>query len=120
MNPWIQHVQQYAKKHNMTYFQALRDPKVKEEYKGVSSSKVMPTEKGMGMKKMGGKKLIDFSQIHWGAFTKDWQKMGAEYPTLRAFADAVLKSSKYPPIVIKRARFYKNIILKGKGLGMCA
>lgn len=32
-NPWIAHVQQYAKKNGMTYFQALRDPKVKQGYK---------------------------------------------------------------------------------------
>lgn len=32
-NPWIAHVQQYAKKNGMTYFQALKDPKVKDGYK---------------------------------------------------------------------------------------
>lgn len=32
-NPWIQHVQAYAASKGMTYFQALRDPKVKEGYK---------------------------------------------------------------------------------------
>lgn len=32
-NSWIRHVQQYAKANNMTYFNALRDPKIKETYK---------------------------------------------------------------------------------------
>jgi hypothetical protein len=32
-NSWITHVQQYAKQHNMTYFNALKDPKLKESYK---------------------------------------------------------------------------------------
>ena len=30
---WIRHVQQYAKANNMTYFKALKDPKLKEGYK---------------------------------------------------------------------------------------
>ena len=32
-NSWIRHVQDYAKSHNMTYFKALKDPKLKESYK---------------------------------------------------------------------------------------
>jgi hypothetical protein len=32
-NSWIRHVQQYAKANNMTYFKALKDPKLKEGYK---------------------------------------------------------------------------------------
>jgi len=32
-NSWIRHVQEFAKSHNMTYFKALKDPKVKEGYK---------------------------------------------------------------------------------------
>lgn len=32
-NSWIKHVQAFAKAHNMTYFTALKDPKVKEGYK---------------------------------------------------------------------------------------
>ena len=32
-NSWIRHVQEYAKANNMTYFKALKDPKVKENYK---------------------------------------------------------------------------------------
>ena len=32
-NSWICHVQQYAKANNMTYFKALKDPKLKEGYK---------------------------------------------------------------------------------------
>ena len=30
---WIRHVTEYAKKNNMNYFQALKDPKVKIGYK---------------------------------------------------------------------------------------
>jgi len=32
-NTWIRHVQQYAKSHNINYFEALKDPKLKEGYK---------------------------------------------------------------------------------------
>ena len=32
-NSWIKHVQNYAKSHNMNYFEALKDPKLKESYK---------------------------------------------------------------------------------------
>ena len=32
-NSWIKHVQNYAKSHNMNYFEALKDPKLKEGYK---------------------------------------------------------------------------------------
>lgn len=32
-NSWIKHVQTYAKEHSMTYFNALKDPKLKEGYK---------------------------------------------------------------------------------------
>ena len=32
-NSWIKHVQNYAKSHNMNYFEALKDPKIKEGYK---------------------------------------------------------------------------------------
>ena len=32
-NSWIKHVQTYAKENNMTYFAALKDPKLKESYK---------------------------------------------------------------------------------------
>lgn len=64
---------------------------------------------------------IDFSKIHWGAFTDDWQRSGGKrkFKTLEDFAQAVLKSPKsFEPMVVKRARFYKNIIKKGKGLSM--
>lgn len=33
MNKWISHVKDYAKKHNMSYRDALRDPKCKAAYK---------------------------------------------------------------------------------------
>ena len=32
-NAWIDHVKSYAKKHNMKYFDALKDPKCKASYK---------------------------------------------------------------------------------------
>ena len=32
-NSWIRHVQEFAKSNNMTYFKALKDPKLKESYK---------------------------------------------------------------------------------------
>ena len=33
LNSWIRHVQEFAKSNNMTYFKALKDPKLKETYK---------------------------------------------------------------------------------------
>lgn len=33
MNPWIMHVKEYCKKHNMKYNEALKDKKCKESYK---------------------------------------------------------------------------------------
>ena len=33
LNSWIRHVQEFAKSNNMTYFKALKDPKIKEGYK---------------------------------------------------------------------------------------
>lgn len=141
MNPWIAHVQQYAKDHNMTYFQALRDPKVKEGYKGApvkgAPSKTVKGEEDYTTKKTSKvfhekgkyvrkdrkpfqKKRIDFSKIHWGELTKDWKEMGSPKESLYDFATDVLKRpSEYPAITVKRARFYKNILVKGKGLGMC-
>ena len=32
MTPWVKHVAEFAKKNNMNYFQALKDPKVKVGY----------------------------------------------------------------------------------------
>jgi hypothetical protein len=33
LNTWIRHVQQFAKTHNINYFEALKNPKLKESYK---------------------------------------------------------------------------------------
>jgi hypothetical protein len=48
-NPWIEHVQEFAKKHNISYFKALSDPRCKSQYRkvtgvGVNSSRVTPDE----------------------------------------------------------------------------
>jgi hypothetical protein len=48
-NPWIEHVRQFAKDNNVTYFQALKDIKCKTTYRkvkghGVGSSKIIPAE----------------------------------------------------------------------------
>jgi len=32
MNAWIEHVKEFAKKHNMSYVKAVADPKCKAEY----------------------------------------------------------------------------------------
>jgi hypothetical protein len=32
-NSWIKHVQEFAKSNNKSYFEALKDPKLKEGYK---------------------------------------------------------------------------------------
>lgn len=144
MNPWIAHVKKVAAEKGLPYTEALKiaaesyrgkattgapsKTKVGEEdYTTKKTSKVYH-EQGKYVKKAttpytkyGKKKLIDFSKIHWGSFTKDWKDMGSSFETLYDFATDVLKRPKqYPPITVKRARFYKNIIMKGKGLGMCA
>ena len=33
MTPWVKHVAMFAKKNNINYFEALKDPKVKEGYR---------------------------------------------------------------------------------------
>ena len=33
MTPWVRHVAEFAKKNNINYFEALKNPKVKEGYK---------------------------------------------------------------------------------------
>ena len=33
MTPWVKHVAEFAKKNNINYFEALKNPKVKEGYK---------------------------------------------------------------------------------------
>ena len=33
MNPWIQHVKAFAKKHGMKYNEALRNPQCKNSYR---------------------------------------------------------------------------------------
>ena len=32
-NSWIRHVKEYSKTHNISYFTALKDPKIKDGYK---------------------------------------------------------------------------------------
>lgn len=41
-NAWIEHVKQFAKKHDMTYSMALKDPKVKKGYVSPSGKKAKP------------------------------------------------------------------------------
>ena len=33
MTPWVKHVAEFAKKNNINYFEALKNPKIKEGYK---------------------------------------------------------------------------------------
>ena len=35
MTPWVRHVAEFAKKNNINYFEALKNPKVKEGYKKI-------------------------------------------------------------------------------------
>lgn len=37
MNPWIEHLKQYASKKNITYAQAIKDPKARSSYKPIVS-----------------------------------------------------------------------------------
>lgn len=134
MNSWIAHVKQVAVDKGIPYVQAL---KVASESYKASPSKTTMVEEGSTTKKISkvlppkGKSVrkdrkavpknkIDFSKIHWGEFTKDWKEMASPFESLYDFAtDVVKRSSEYPAITVKRARFYKNVIMKGKGLGMC-
>ena len=66
-------------------------------------------------------KCVDFTKLQWGALTDDWKSMGGrdKYKTLHDFAMAVVKRpKKFEPITVKRARFYKNMLVKGQGLSM--
>jgi hypothetical protein len=48
-NKWIQHVKEYASKHKMSYRDALRDSKCKEEYKKGSGVKSIMKKCGAGV-----------------------------------------------------------------------
>lgn len=72
----------------------------------------------------GGKKLvqlIDFEDLKWGSFTEQFNAYKRQYPKtnikdLDEFASFVLAHpTKFKERTKKRARFYKNIIMKGKG-----
>lgn len=93
-------------------------PEKKEEKDKKEEEEVEVEEKPIKEKKV---RRIDFSKIRWGAFTDDWQRHGGKrkYKSLEEFAKAVLKKPKaWEPMVVKRARFYKNILTKGRGLSM--
>ena len=141
MNLWIQHVKEVAAKEGIPYVQALKI--AAQSYKG-RATKEAPSktnvgeedyttkktdevfhEKGKDVKKARrpyqSKRRIDFSKMNWGAFTKDWKEFGSEHPTLKEFATIVVAEPKaYPGIIRKRARFYLNVLTKGKGLDMCS
>jgi hypothetical protein len=107
--------------------EAVPMPTFLKEKEEDSKSEMGEEEEPKEPKEMEGGKMmktprrIDFSKIHWGAFTENWQDHGGKkkFKTLHDFAKAVLKNPKeYTDIILKRARFYKNIIRKGKGLSM--
>ena len=52
-NAWIEHVRQYAKKHNLTYSNALKEPGCKASYKG-KKSVVGSGQSGGGLSEGGG------------------------------------------------------------------
>jgi hypothetical protein len=62
-------------------------------------------------------KRIDFSKIHWGALTKDYEKYMRAHPrshiySLEDFANYVLShTSKFTPTTRRRAQFYFNILV---------
>jgi hypothetical protein len=43
-NPWIKHVQAFAKKHKLTYFQALRHANIKDGYKPKKGGTITPSQ----------------------------------------------------------------------------
>jgi hypothetical protein len=64
--------------------------------------------------------LIDFEDIKWGSFTKQFKAYKSQHKddaikTLDDFANMILADpSKFQKRTVKRARFYKNIIKKGE------
>lgn len=64
----------------------------------------------------GEQEQIDFDKIKWGAFTKQAKAHGYNKDRLEDFADYVIANKdKFKSATEKRAHFYKNIIMKGKG-----
>ena len=64
---------------------------------------------------------IDFEDMKWGSFTKQFHAYKSQHPKsrvkdLHAFAKLVLKSPKdFKPTTLKRARFYLNVLEKKGG-----
>lgn len=65
-----------------------------------------------------GRKIIDFEDLKWGSFTKQFKAFKRQHPKRRikdmeAFAKMILKTpKKFQERTLKRARFYLNVILK--------
>ena len=47
-NNWINHIKMFAKQHNMTYWEALKNPKCKETYKKIKVGDLLDTFKIIG------------------------------------------------------------------------
>jgi hypothetical protein len=66
-------------------------------------------------------KPIDFENIHWGSFTKQFNSYKRKHPEdnladLEAFAKHIaMNPTNFNPTTIKRASFYQNVIKKGGG-----
>jgi hypothetical protein len=67
------------------------------------------------------KRTINFGKIHWGALTKSFNAYKRKHPEvsdIHEYAMLVINNPEdFPKTTEKRARFYHNILMKGKGKG---
>jgi hypothetical protein len=67
-----------------------------------------------------GNGLPDFQDLNWGSLTKQFKAFKSSHPninTLEKFAKYIIgNKDEFQEKTIKRANFYLNVILKGKGL----
>jgi len=72
------------------------------------------------IKKLKGGDLPDFQDLNWGSLTNQFKAFKSSHPninTLEKFAKYIIgNKDEFQEKTIKRANFYLNVILKGKGL----
>lgn len=65
-------------------------------------------------------RMINWEKLHWGAFSKQFEVYKRKHKDFKGdmkdFADYVVANpDEFAKTTVKRANFYKNVILKGKG-----
>jgi hypothetical protein len=79
-----------------------------------------PVEQVEEVEPIEGNGLVDWEDIKWGSFTKQFEEYKRQHPNskiddLEHFANSILANpSDYRKSTIKRARFYLNVLLKKK------